>query len=80
MIAQIITLAIIIFVFAILVVFIRKLGWLILNRIIGFFALLFTKIFLPDLVINAWSILITAIGGVPGYLIVIIFHLLGIAF
>ncbi|MFT4261635.1 MAG: pro-sigmaK processing inhibitor BofA family protein [Candidatus Woesearchaeota archaeon] len=80
MIAQIITLAIIIFVFAILVVFIRKLGWLILNSIIGFFALLFTKIFLPDLVINAWSILITAIGGVPGYLIVIIFHLLGIAF
>lgn len=80
MIPQIITLAIIIFVFAILVVFIRKLGWLILNSIIGFFALFFTKIFLPDVVINAWSVLITAIGGVPGYLIVIIFHLLGIAF
>ena len=80
MLPQIITLAFVVLIFALLVVFIRNIGWLIVNSIIGFLALLFTRLILPDLAINIWSVLITAIGGVPGYLIVVIFHILGIAF
>ncbi len=34
----------------------------------------------PPVVINIWSILISAIGGILGLIIVLILHFLGIAF
>jgi hypothetical protein len=34
----------------------------------------------PPVIINIWSILISAIGGIVGVLIVLVLHFLGIAF
>ncbi|MBR9693085.1 transcriptional regulator [Candidatus Woesearchaeota archaeon] len=51
-----------------------------LNSVIGFFALYAVAIFRPELVINFWSVIITALGGIFGFLIVIILHFLGWAF
>jgi hypothetical protein len=53
---------------------------LLINSAIGFFALFFASIFLPALKINFWSVIITAIGGIFGFVAVITLHLLGIFF
>lgn len=59
----------------------KKAFKLLINSLIGFFALWLTQqIFLPKLIINIWSILITAIFGVIGYAFVLITHLLGVWF
>lgn len=58
----------------------KKLVALAINSVIGFFALFAASLVLEDLVINIWSILITAIGGIIGFLAVLIMHLTGIAF
>jgi len=70
----------------ILVIFIAiKLGkeivWLALNSVIGLIVLILIN-FLPfiNIDINIWSILIVAIGGIPGIALVILLDLLGIAF
>lgn len=68
-------------IFVVLVaIFLRKLLVLVINSVIGFFALFAAKLLLPDLTINFWSIIITAIGGIIGFLAVIILHLFGVAF
>lgn len=52
---------------------------LLFNSLIGFFALWITKaIFLSELVINLWSILLTAFFGIVGFVLVIIGHFVGI--
>lgn len=57
----------------------KKALGLLLNSLIGFFALWVTqKLILPDLIINIWSVLITAVFGIVGYISVIILHFLGI--
>lgn len=61
-------------------IFLRKLLVLVINSIIGFFALFAAKLILPDLAINFWSIIITAIGGIIGFIAVIVLHLFGVAF
>ncbi len=51
-----------------------------MNSVIGFFALHFVQIFSPTLKINFWSVIITAIGGIIGFIVVVGLHLLNIAF
>ena len=60
---------------------IKNIPALIVNAVIGVVILLVLNIFLsPDIVINIWSILIAAIGGIVGVIIVVVLHFLGIAF
>ena len=59
----------------------RLLGRLIVNGEIGVVLLFLTNLFLADdIPINVLTILICAIGGVVGWLIILVLHLLGIAF
>lgn len=59
----------------------RLLGRLIVNGAIGVVLLFLTNLFLADdIPINVLTILICAIGGVVGWLIILVLHLLGIAF
>ena len=54
---------------------------LILNSVIGLFALIgFNHLFSSDITINFWSVIITAIGGLIGFAVVVAVHFLGIAF
>jgi hypothetical protein len=59
----------------------RTVWGLIVNGVIGVILLFLTNLFLEDdIPINLVTILICAIGGVIGWLIILIFHLLEIAF
>jgi hypothetical protein len=59
----------------------RFLGRLIINGIVGLVLLYLANLVLADDVpINLLTILICAIGGVAGWLIVLVLHLLGVAF
>jgi hypothetical protein len=54
---------------------------LIVNGVIGVILLFLTNLFLEDdIPINLITILICAIGGVVGWLVILVFHLLEIAF
>jgi len=51
------------------------------NALVGLIALFLTNLFLEDNIpINLLTILICAIGGVVGWLIILVLHLLRIAF
>ena len=51
------------------------------NAIVGLILLFLTNLFVsPTIPINLLNILICAIGGVVGWLIILVFHLLRIAF
>ena len=59
----------------------RYLGQLIINGVIGVVLLFLTNLVLADdIPINVLTVLICAIGGVIGWLIILVLHLLGIAF
>jgi len=59
----------------------RFLGQLIINGIIGLVLLFLTNLVLAeDIPINLLTVLICAIGGVIGWLIILVLHLLGVAF
>ena len=59
----------------------RYLGQLIINGIIGVVLLFLTNLVLADdIPINVLTVLICAIGGVIGWLIILVLHLLGVAF
>ena len=59
----------------------RFIGHLIVNGIVGVVLLLLTNLVLADdIPINVLTVLICAIGGVLGWLIILILHLLGVAF
>ena len=59
----------------------RYLGQLIINGIIGVVLLFLTNLVLADdIPINVLTVLICAIGGVIGWLIILALHLLGVAF
>jgi hypothetical protein len=59
----------------------RYLGQLIVNGIIGVVLLLLTNLVLADEIpLNVLTVLICAIGGVIGWLIILVLHLLGVAF
>ncbi len=56
-------------------------GRLIANTIVGLVLLFLTNLFLSDEVpLNLLTIVICAIGGVVGWLVIVILHLLGVAF
>lgn len=60
---------------------IKRALFLAINSVIGFFALYAVNVYwLKELVINFWSVIITAILGIFGLIGVIILHLLGLAF
>ncbi|MDQ3834754.1 MAG: pro-sigmaK processing inhibitor BofA family protein [Actinomycetota bacterium] len=55
--------------------------WLLVNTIVGLVLLFVTNLVLiPPIVINLFTILICAVGGVVGWLFVLILHLLEVAF
>jgi len=60
---------------------IRFLWALLINTIIGLVLIFLTNLFLsPPIPINLLTILISAIGGVIGWLFILVLHLLGVAF
>ncbi len=59
----------------------RSLPGLIVNGIVGVVLLFVTNIVLADdLPINLLTVLICAIGGVAGWMAILVLHILGIAF
>ena len=59
----------------------RYLGQLIVNGIVGVVLLFLTNLVLADdIPINVLTVLICAIGGVIGWLVIFVLHLFGIAF
>jgi hypothetical protein len=58
-----------------------SLSGLVINGIVGVVLLLLTNLILqPPIPINLLTVLVCAIGGVVGWLIILILHILGIAF
>jgi hypothetical protein len=58
-----------------------SLSGLVVNGIVGVVLLFLTNLFLADdLPINLLTIIICALGGVVGWLIILVLHFLGIAF
>jgi len=56
-------------------------GRLIANTIVGLVLLFLTNLFLSDEVpLNLLTLVICAIGGVVGWLVIVVLHLLGVAF
>jgi len=56
-------------------------GRLVANTIVGLILLFLTNLFLSDEVpLNVLTIVICAIGGVVGWLVIVVLHLLGVAF
>ncbi len=54
---------------------------LIINAILGIILLFLTNLVLADdIPINLLTVIICAIGGVLGWLVILILHLLGVAF
>ena len=59
----------------------RLLVRLIANAVVGLILLFLTNLFLrDDLPVNLLTVLICAIGGVAGWLVILVLHLLGVAF
>jgi hypothetical protein len=59
----------------------RLIRRLMANTIVGLILLFVTNLFLSEEVpLNLLTIVICAIGGVAGWLIIVILHLLGVAF
>jgi hypothetical protein len=69
-------------VLAVLIISGIRFAWaLLINAIIGVVLIFLTNLFLsPPIPINILTILISAIGGVIGWLIILILHLLDVAF
>jgi hypothetical protein len=59
----------------------RLIGRLIANAIVGLILLFLTNVFLSDdLPVNLLTVVICAIGGVAGWLVILVLHFLGVAF
>jgi len=81
MIGEIVGLILAIIVAVVLFKVLKSLPGLIVNAVIGVVILWILNLFLsPPVAINIWSVLISAIGGLPGVIIVVALHFLGIAF
>ena len=79
---SVVLLLVVALVFAVLIISGIRFVWaLLINAIIGVVLIFLTNLFLsPQIPINLLTILISAIGGVIGWLIILILHLLGVAF
>jgi hypothetical protein len=54
---------------------------LVINAVVGLVLLVLTNLFItPPIPLNILTVLICAIGGVVGWLVILILHILGIAF
>jgi len=76
---------IIVFVLAVLIAVvlfkaIKKLAPLIINSVLALIALVVLNLTGLHVAINIWSVLIVAIGGLPGLILVVLLHVLGWAF
>lgn len=72
---------ILLIVIIITIIFLHSAKHMIINTVMGLIILALTNlVFHMGIKYSIWSILICAIGGVPGAILVIVFHLLGIAF
>ncbi len=59
----------------------RLISRLIVNTVVGLILLFVTNLFLSDEVpLNLLTIVICAIGGVVGWVLIVLLHLLGVAF
>jgi hypothetical protein len=57
---------------------IKNVLFFIINSVIGFFALFgFNYLFNAGVTINIWSVLITAVGGIVGFIVIVGCHYLG---
>jgi len=78
---EILALLIVVFLVIIFFALVKRVFILVINSVIGLFALIgFNFLFDVGIKINFWSVLITAIGGIFGFIIVLAAHFLGIAF
>ncbi len=78
---EIILLGVMVLLVILFLIFFKRFLFLIVNSIIGLFALIgFNQVFGSGVEINVWSLLITGIGGILGFGIVIALHFLGLAF
>ncbi len=76
-------LALIVVVLIIYLIFrvVKRVFILIINSIIGIFALIgFNNLLNANITINFWTVIITAIGGIIGFIVVVGMHYLGWAF
>lgn len=81
MLTQIIVLLVVIVFVYIMFKFLKKITLLIINSVIGFFALFGVNLFLSTPIpINFWSVIIVAIGGIFGLILELILHFFGVAF
>jgi hypothetical protein len=80
----VVLIVVVIAVVAVLVLFARTTALVVglaVNAIVGLILLFLTNLFLEDdIPINLLTILICAIGGVVGWLIILVLHLLAVAF
>ena len=78
---ELIVLILVVVLVLILLVVADMLPTLLINAVVGLVLLFLTNLFLsPPIPINLLTILICAIGGVVGWLIILVLHILGIAF
>ena len=79
---SVVLLLVVALVLAVLIISGIRFAWaLLINAIIGVVLIFLTNLFLsPPIPINLLTILISAIGGVVGWLIILLLNLLGVAF
>ena len=78
---ELIVLILVVVLVLILLVVADMLPTLLINAVVGLVLLFLTNLVLsPPIPINILTILICAIGGVVGWLIILVLHILGIAF
>jgi inhibitor of the pro-sigma K processing machinery len=81
MIASVLTVLLAFVAAAVIYYFLRKSLTLLINSIVGItvlYGLNYFDIFTPAIPIDAASVLVCAFGGLPGLLIVVVLHLVGI--
>lgn len=58
---------------------VESLGWIIINSLVGLVLLVIVNFFpFINISINIWTILIVALGGIPGLLLLVLLELAGI--
>ncbi|MBN2142112.1 pro-sigmaK processing inhibitor BofA family protein [Candidatus Woesearchaeota archaeon] len=81
MLTEIIALVVVVCIMLLVWKLIKSILFLVLNSVVGFFALFgFNYLFGTSVAINGWSVVITAIGGIIGFMVVVGCHFLGWAF
>ncbi len=78
---ELLALLVVICIVILIYVLVKNVLLIVLNSAIGFFALFgFNYLFNANIAINFWSVVISAVGGIFGFVIVVGCHYLGWAF